>query len=87
MLLTSSSVILFGFGSGLDIIKSQHSSKPDALAGIGARCATACAYPAVVSRAGAAGKATGTQKITRQKKEGQKIDRWGEPCAKAVKLV
>jgi hypothetical protein len=31
LLLTSSSAILFGFGSGLDIIKSQHSSKPDAL--------------------------------------------------------
>jgi hypothetical protein len=32
LLLTSSAAILFGFSSGLDVIKSQHSSKPDALA-------------------------------------------------------
>jgi hypothetical protein len=32
LLLTSTSAILFGFSSGLDIIKCQHSSKPDALA-------------------------------------------------------
>jgi hypothetical protein len=30
--LTSSAAILFGFGSGRDITKYQHSSKPDALA-------------------------------------------------------
>jgi hypothetical protein len=31
-LLTSTTATLFGFGPGLDVIKSQHSSKPDALA-------------------------------------------------------
>jgi len=34
LFLTSTSAILFGFGSGLDTIKYQHSSKPDALAAI-----------------------------------------------------
>jgi len=32
LLLTSSAAILFGFGCRLTNIKSQHSSKPDALA-------------------------------------------------------
>jgi hypothetical protein len=32
LLLTSSSAILFGFSPGLDVIKCQHSSTPDALA-------------------------------------------------------
>jgi len=31
LFLTSTLVILFGFGSWLDIVKCQHSSKPDAL--------------------------------------------------------